>query len=445
MNEVQFAKYQKNTRTQEYELLLKNVQENQNRLFWQINNNTEIPSIKETAKHILRNFIIDTDVSLNDAKIDEFAAELYDDIFEQSILTSPLNDIWVEKITINAWDDVYIHFINGKLIKIDSFYSPQHAKAVIHGILKESQIDSDPLLSVVNTKLNNNIRITAAFPPIVSEETGVCCFIQKLQKRKFALQDYVTGDFASKDELSFLTEALQHRISILLVGNSGVGKTTLMEYLISALPQNLRILSIDYKTRELDIGTNLLLNDSPSEKFMNLVSGLNPDIIAYNVDSCSVQEVCLNGYAVIASVIAQSPTVGLRRCAHQWQKYQSEMDYPMALELTCSAFPLVVTIHICADKKRRITNLSECIIKDGEVHLKTLWEYQIQESTHNETGVEVCGRHKKTANISDALLCQMKTFGLSMEEMKQIKMEEDNYVRSQSNWQTDSGSTDPHN
>lgn len=441
MNELRLTNYQKNRYPPEYPTLLENVKEKQNKLFWQINNNTETASIKESAIPILRQFLQDTGKDFEGCTVDEISESLYNDLFEHSILTNPLKDIWVEGIDIKAWNDLELRFVNGKSIKIEGFCSPQQAAEVIHSLLQESQLNA--ISPIISGKLNSNIRITAIFTPIVSENVGVCCSIHKHQQRKFTTQEYVTSDFAVKRELNLLAIALQHGISILLVGNGGTGKTALMEYLLSSLPNDMRIITIEQKTREISTGTNLLADGTPSNELIEKAIGLNPDVIGYNADTCLAQNASLNGCTVIATAFSGDPLQGIRSAAeHWWWKQQDTMDYHMALEMTCSAFPLVVALHMFGDKKRRIANISECSINMGQVQLQTLWEYQIHEVTRSPSEILIHGHHKQVADVSDTLLNRMKMFGIPIDEINHMKKESDNHVGSESNRQTCGRSTD---
>ncbi len=399
----------------EYLKLLEDVKKQQNKLFWQAENDNTVSVIKQYLK--------DTNTKLSGFTCDEATEKLYNDIFNYSILTNPLKDIWVQSIQINAWNDVYVQFINGKSIQIDGFNSPAHAEEIIKSLLKKSNLDvTQPMIS---GKLKNNIRITAFFTPIVKDSISVCCTIQKLKKREFSSQDYLLNDFAAKKELDFLLTVLNYGVSVLLVGNRGTGKTTFMQYLLSSIHDK-NIITVEENGRELNTGTNLLVsNDITRKEFIYNLMSLTPDIVGCNLDREILQGLSLNGCTVLASMFADTAEMGLRLAAEKWRERNSNIDYNTALNFTCGAFPIIVTLHTYKDMKRKISSISECSFINGNIKLKTLWEYQYVNESH--------GKHQQINNVSDTLLNRMKIYGITLDEINELIKEEISHVRSKSN------------
>jgi pilus assembly protein CpaF len=397
--------------SEEYIKLLEKIKQQQSKLFWQTGN----------AVTVIKQYLIDTNIRLNNYSTDEAAEKLYNDIFNYSVLTNPLKDIWVQSIQINSWNEVYVHFINGKSVQIDGFNSPDHAKKIIKSLLKVSNLDvTQPMIS---GKLKNNIRITAFFTPIVKDSISVCCTIQKLKKREFSSQDYLLNDFAAKKELDFLLTVLNYGVSVLLVGNRGAGKTTFMQYLLSSIHDK-SIITVEENERELNTGANLLISkDMNSKEFIYNLMSLTPDIVGCNLDREILQGLSLNGCTVLASMFADTAEMGLRLAAEKWRERNSNIDYNTALNFTCGAFPIIVTLHTYKDMKRRISNISECSFINGNIKLKTLWEYQMQ-------SVENKGQHKQISDVSDTLLSRMKINEITLDKIDKLKKEEINYAGS---------------
>ena len=403
MNTNLISDYRRKGSPPEYLKLLEDVKKQQNKLFWQAENDNTVSVIKQYLK--------DTNTKLSGFTSDEAAEKLYNDIFNYSILTNPLNDIWVQNIQINAWNDVYVQFINGKSVQLDGFNSPDHAVEIIKSLLEKSNLDtSKPMIS---GKLKNNIRVTAFFTPIVQDAVAVCCTIQKLKPREFTSQDYLINDFAAKKELDSLLAVLSYGVSVLLVGNRATGKTTFMQYLLSSIHDK-NIITVEENERELNTGTNLLISKDMNNKELiyNLMS-LTPDITGCNLDREILQDLSLNGCTVLASMFADNAETGLKLAAEKWQEKNSSIDYNTALNFTCGAFPIVVTLHTYKDMKRRISNISECSRKDGNIKLKTLWEYQYINENH--------GLHQQLNEVSDTLLNRMKIYGITSDEVNKLK------------------------
>lgn len=398
--------------------LLMTIKEKQKKLLWQITQQ----NLVSAAISAIKQYLIDSNVEFEGWTEDEVSEKLYNDIFEHSVITGPLHDIWVQRIMINSWDSIAIQFVNGETITIGGFPSAQIAQDVIRGLFQESQLEVDT--AQVSGKLNIGARITAFFPPVVSDKVGVYCSITKFKQRQFSKQDYISNEFAANGELDFLLTVLQHGISILLVGNRGSGKTSFMEYLLNQLSATKNVLAIEQSEREMTVGTGLLVEDrAASEKITEYALIFNPDIIGYNVDQCTAQSASLRGCPVIGTSVAADPMQGLNQAALQWWHGNPEMDYNTAVELSSNAFPIIVTLHQYPDCKRRIESISQCTY-EGHVQLQTLWEFEIREIIQKSNGYSVNGVHKQQMELAKSLQSRMKIYGYSQAHPDNEKLEE---------------------
>lgn len=396
--------------------VLSTIKEKEKNLLWQITQHVQETSDSSAAISALKQYLIDTNTKFEGWTEDEVAKNLYNDIFEHSVITGPLNDVWVQRIMITSWNSIAVQFINGETITIGGFPSPQIAQDIIHGLLQESHTEIDK--GRVTGKLKTGIRITAFFPPVVSDRVGVYCSITKLSHRQFTRQDYSSNDFAANGELDFLLTALQHGVSLLLVGGSGSGKTSFMEFLLNELPPSKRILVIEQSEREVLTGTNLWAKDlSEIDKITENALFLNPDVIGYNTDQCFAQSASVRGCPVIGLSVASDPMQGLHQAALQWWQCHPEIDYSTAVKLSGEAFPIIVTLHQYPDCKRRVANISQCNY-DGHIQLHTLWEFEVREIIENSNRYVIHGSHKQQMEISKSLQNKMKIYGYSQTSLE---------------------------
>lgn len=383
--------YQSKGIPEDYIQILRQLKEKQGKIFWQ----TERKEAKITA---IKQYLQDENLSfsswsLDEWSLDEISEKLYNDIFEKSILTAPLDDIWVKKILITSWNKVTVVFINDQKIEIDGFYSSEHARETL---LSLNHNISPPCFS---GNLGGNLRITAFFPPFVSEELGVVCSIDKLGQRNFTMKMYQSSEFATREELEFLSLALRYGISVLIVGKWLSGKSSLMNYLLSTLQELTTVTFEQYR----EMLNTISLLDSRMESAEAALK-LDPDVIALNLDDAIPQEISLRGYTTLASVIAQGPIEGLYQLTEQWRRQMvNPLDYQSAFRLTCTAMPIVVTVK-AIESKYRIVNISEC----DQSNISTLWEC---------TG----NRHDHVSDPSEKIFRTMQQNGCSIEQLNQIR------------------------
>lgn len=425
-----------------YPGILSEIQKEQNRAFWQINQNGGSPvEKKELLMPFVKKSLTDRNVTLDGYTTDELAEKIYNDLQGYSVLTAPLNDAWVEGININSWKDIRVKFINGESVKIDGFNSPQHAIDIMKRLLIASKQTIDRAVPMAEGSINNNIRITALQSPLTDEDAGVACYIRKLGKRTFREQDYIAGNFADRKELQLLKTALRRGISILLVGKVNTGKTTLQTFLLSEMPDDMQIITIEQGAREIYLVkekdgfvqnnvVHLLSRESnvepqniTQEKLVEKALRLNPDILSVaemrNTEAYAAQEASLSGNTVISTAHAGSPQQGHNRVAGLCRK-KYPTDYHTAKIQACMAFPLVAYLHILEDNKRRIMNLSECVVEDDKAAYRTLWEYRVEENSNTSSGVRVKGKHMHVNDVSESMLVHMKMYGITQQELDEI-------------------------
>lgn len=437
--------YQRRGFDPQYPGILAEIQKEQNQVFWQINQDAgHTVEKKELMLPYIRKSLADRKISLRGYTPEELAKKIYNDLQRYSVLTAPMEDAFVEGININSWEDIRVKFVNGESVKIDGFNSPQHAADILKRLLLESRQTVDNAVPMAEGSLGSKIRITALQTPLLDEDTGVACYIRKLSRRTFTEQDYLAGDFAAGKELRLLETALRRGVSILIVGKVNTGKTTFQTYLLSTMPDDMQIITIEQGTREIYLvkrnpdGTvrnnvvHLLSRENPNneeqnitqEKLVEKALRLNPDILSVaemrNTEAYAAQEASLSGNTVISTAHAGSPRQGHERVAGLCRK-KYPTDYHTAIMQARQAFPLVVYLHALEDNKRRIMNISECTVEDDRAEYRPLWEYRIRENERTASGVHIRGQHVQENDLSDTLLAHMRMYGITEDEIGEIK------------------------
>ena len=253
----------------EYTEILQKLQKAQNDLFWEINQSGVRTDKKERIRPYIRKYLTDHQISLTGFTENELVERLLNDLECFSVLTPPLEDPNVEGITVNSWEDIRVTFRTGSSCKIDGFQSSKHAIDIIRRLLQSSNITIDNAVPMAEASIGNNIRITALQAPLVDEDVGVCCYIRKLHRETWKRENYLDSGFASDSELRFLELAIRYGVSMLIVGKVNSGKTTFLSYLLSTVPNEKQVVTIESGAREMD-----LVKRDPSNRVINNVMHL---------------------------------------------------------------------------------------------------------------------------------------------------------------------------
>ena len=252
--------------------------------------------------------------------------------------------------------------------------------------------------------LGSNIRITALITPLVDEAIGVSASIRLLHPSRVTLQKIVSSGMGTQDMIDFLCMCARYGISFVIAGVTSSGKTTLLNAIMTSMPNEKRIITIESGAREFDlvkknrVGTtvNNVVHtlsrpsdnpafDVPQELLVVGALRLNPHGIVIgemrDVEAYAAVEASLTGHAVFSTVHAHAAEGAHTRIGLLCQKRFS-IDFNTSLIQAAQAFPIVVYCHKLENNDRKIMDMTECeILPNGARQYHTLFSYHI---TKNE-------------------------------------------------------------
>ena len=364
---------------------------------------------------------------------DELIDRLYDEMAEFSFLTKYLFATNIEEININSWKDVKITYSDGRMVPAkERFESPRHAVDVMRRLLHKSGMILDQSQPGVVGHLSNRIRITVLGNPLTDPDKGVAASIRLVNPQKLERADFIRNGTATEEMLDFLSLCLRYGISMCVTGATGSGKTTLMSWILSTIPDSMRIFTIENGCREFDLvkedeNGNVLNNvvqtvtrfsDDPKqnfdqEKLLELCLTCDPDVVCVgemkSAEAFAAQEAARTGHAVITTTHANSCSATYYRmmtlCT---QKY--DMGDRTLYNLVTEAFPIVLFVKKLEDNSRKIMEITECEISEDagtpggrsrKIH--TLYRYHVSENRIVDGKPVVKGEFRKAGQISESL------------------------------------------
>lgn len=369
---------------------------------------------------------------------DELVNRLYAEMVEYSFLTRYLYSRDVEEININGYNDVKISYTDGRIIPAEEqFTSPEHAIDIVRRLLHQSGMILDYSQPIVRGHLANNIRITVFGPPITDKEKGIAASIRIINPQKLAHEDFVRNGTATAEMLNFLSLCLRYGLSMCVTGATGSGKTTLMSWLLSTVPYEKRIFTIENETREFDlvvqdeqgqvlnnvVHTVTRSSEDPrqhidQEKLLEFALTANPDVICVgemkSSEAFAAQEAARTGHTVITTTHANSClSTYYRMVTLCTQKY--EMNDATLYNLVTEAFPLVLFVKKLEDNSRRIMEVTECrILPDGQREITPLFRYAVHSIREIGGKIVVEGGYEKVRDISPELQKRLLENGMPL-------------------------------
>ena len=398
---------------------------------------------KQICAYIAK-YLTDYRISVDGYGFDGLIERLYVEMAEFSFLTQYLFSNDVEEININSWKDVKITYSDGRILPAsEHFNSPQHAIDAIRRVLHQSGMILDHSQPVVRGHLSNKIRITVLGNPVTDEEKGVAASIRIVNPKQLGKKDFIKYKTATADMLDFLTACLRYGLSMCVTGATGSGKTTVMAWLLSTIPDNMRLFTIENGCREFDLvkedGQGSVINnvvhtvtrysDDPKqnidqEKLLEYALTSNPDIVCVgemkSAEAFAAQEAARTGHGVITTTHANSCEATYNRMVTLC-KTKYDMSDKTLYNLVTEAFPIVMFAKKLEDSSRKIMEITECeILPDGERKIRTLFRYNITENSVNKGKATINGEFERVAPISESLQKRLRENGIPVDALKKI-------------------------
>jgi pilus assembly protein CpaF len=182
-------------------------------------------------------------VPLNAAEKDRVESDLLDEVFGLGPLEPLLKDPTVSDILVNNKDVVYVER-RGILERTGAkFRDDRHLMQVIDRIVSRVGRRVDESSPMVDARLPDGSRVNAIIPPLALD--GPCMSIRRFGSGPVAADALVKLKSISAEMMQILAAAVKAKISILISGGTGAGKTTFLNILSSFIPETERIVTIE--------------------------------------------------------------------------------------------------------------------------------------------------------------------------------------------------------
>jgi pilus assembly protein CpaF len=170
-------------------------------------------------------------------------SDLLDEVFGLGPLEPLLKDPSVSDILVNRADVVFAER-HGLLEKTGVvFRDDRHLMQVIDRIVSRIGRRVDESSPMVDARLPDGSRVNAIIPPLALD--GPCLSIRRFGSGPVSADTLVKLQSISPPMLEILAAAVKARISMLISGGTGAGKTTFLNILSSFIPHKERLITIE--------------------------------------------------------------------------------------------------------------------------------------------------------------------------------------------------------
>ncbi|PKM57141.1 MAG: pilus assembly protein [Firmicutes bacterium HGW-Firmicutes-3] len=326
------------------------------------------------------------------------------------ILQPLVDDKSITEIMVNGVKDIFIER-NGHVTRLDyTFDSQEQLENIIQMIVSKVNRVVNESSPICDARLTDGSRINVVLPPIALK--GPTLTIRKFPQKPIDMADLVNWGSISSEVALVLQTLVKAKYNIFICGGTGSGKTTFLNVLSNAIPDDERIITIE-DSAELQINkvSNLVSLETRNANVEGRGTITIKDLIKSSLrmrpDRIVVGEV--RGHEALDMLQAMNTGHdGSLSTGHG----NSTMDMLSRLEtmvLTGSAMPLEairqqiasaveVMVHLgrLRDKSRKVLEVVEIVTyKDGHVVMNPLYTFQEDEQSTDEA---VCGQLVRSGN-----------------------------------------------
>jgi pilus assembly protein CpaF len=335
--------------------------------------------VRTTVNEILER----EDIGISPIERQRFVDEMLEDSLGYGPLESLLADNSITEIMCNAYDEVWLER-GGRIEHSDVvFNSPEQYRRIIERMVAGVGRRVDESSPMVDARLADGSRINAIVPPLAVKAPVLT--IRKFPEKPLRMQDLIGFGSVSMDAAVFLEACVRGKISIVVVGGTATGKTTMLNVLSDFIPPDERLITIEESAElQLQLKHTVTLESRPANaegsgeiRIRDLVRNslrMRPDRII--VGECRGSETLDMLQAMntghpgsMTTVHANSPREVLGRLETMVLMGGVELPQRAIREQIVMAVGLIVQLQRTAEGRRVISSITEVQGMEGDTVL----------------------------------------------------------------------------
>ena len=199
--------------------------------------------IHRHVQQLISKYVLAERIALNTQELADFTSEILDEMIGLGPLEPLLKDPSISDILINGHECVYVER-NGMLEPLAvRFKDEQHLLRIINKIVSAVGRRVDESNPLCDARLLDGSRVNVAVRPIGVD--GPLVSIRKFSKKPFNLSRLVEVGALRPPMAEVLAAAVKARITTIISGGTGSGKTTMLNALSGFISEKERLITIE--------------------------------------------------------------------------------------------------------------------------------------------------------------------------------------------------------
>lgn len=371
------------------------------------------------------NYVRAERISLNQKELEVFTNEVLAEMIGFGPIEPLLKDPTVSDILINTHKLCFVERF-GRLERTNvRFKDEAHLLRIVNKIVSAVGRRVDESSPMVDARLPDGSRVNIAIRPVSID--GPMVSIRKFAERAFNIERLIQVDTLTPAMGELLQAAVRGKISLLISGGTGTGKTTLLNALSNSIPDDERLITIEdaaeLQLQQLHVGR---LETRPPNaegkgeiRQRDLVKNalrMRPDRII--IGECRGEEAFDMLQAMntghegsMTTVHANSPRDALKRLEQMVAMASMGLPVTSIRSQIASAITVIVQLQRLPDGRRRLISINEIRGMEGDViQMHEIFHY-VKERT--DTTGNIVG-HFAATGIRPQFLQDLLPYGIDV-------------------------------
>ena len=203
----------------------------------------EPDEIHEELRPLVRSYAKDNKLPLNSSELDALISDIGDEMLGLGPLEPLLADDTIADILIVGSGTVFVER-RGKLEKTSvRFKDEAHLMRIVNKVVAAVGRRVDESSPLVDARLQDGSRVNVAIRPVAVDGPQVS--IRKFSRHPLSLLKLVEANALAKGMAELLAAAVEAKVSLIVSGGTGSGKTTMLNALSSFIPHDERLVTIE--------------------------------------------------------------------------------------------------------------------------------------------------------------------------------------------------------
>jgi pilus assembly protein CpaF len=373
------------------------------------------------------NYVRSEKISLNQRELEIFSGEIVDEMTGFGPIEPLLKDPTVTDILINTHRLCFVERF-GKLYETKVHFKDEaHLLRIIGKIVAGVGRRIDESSPMVDARLPDGSRVNVAIRPIAID--GPLMSIRKFAERAFSMERLVEMGTIAPQVADLLMAAVRGRISLIISGGTGSGKTTMLNALSSCIPAEERLITIEdaaeLQLQQVHVGR---LETRPpnaegrgeirQRELVKNALRMRPDRII--IGECRGEEAFDMLQAMntghegsMTTIHANTPRDALKRLEQMVTMAGMTTTVGSIRGQIASAITVVMQLQRLPDGKRKVVSVAEIVGMEGEsIQLQEVFHF-VKEST--DAAGNIHGSFRATG-LRPNFLKELKAFGIELPE-----------------------------